>query len=49
VQKKTKYGKPLKAIEAIDTVRLLNMMYMSHEKNRWVNAVEKNIYSKLGN
>ena len=48
-RKKTKYGKPLKAIEALDTVRLLNMMYMSHEKNRWVNAVEKNIYSKLGN
>jgi len=49
LRKKTKYGKPLKAIEALDTIRLLNMMYMSHEKNRWVNTVEKKIYSKLGN
>ena len=48
-RQKTKYGKPLRAIEALDTVKLLNMMYRSYEKNRWVEATEKNIHSRLGN
>ena len=49
LKKKTKYENPLKAIDALDTIRLLNMMYKSYEKNKWVKSIEKNIYSKLGN
>ena len=41
--------KPLKAIDTLQTIRLLNMMYMSAEINKWVFSKGKNIKSKLGN
>ena len=40
--------KPLKAIETINTLKLVNMLYKSYEKNRWVFFNEKNLKSKLG-
>ena len=40
--------KPLKAIETINTLKLVNMLYRSYEKNRWVNFEEKNLKSRLG-
>lgn len=46
--KKTK-KRPLLAIESIDTLRLINMLYKSHEKQRWVYYSEGFPNSKLGN
>ena len=43
-----KKTKPLKAIETINTLKLVNMLYKSYEKNRWVNFEEKNLKSRLG-
>ena len=40
--------RPLKAIETINTLKLVNMLYKSYEKNRWVFFDEKNLKSKLG-
>ena len=40
---------PLKAIDALPTLKLLNMMYMSYEKNSWIYYDNKKIISKLGN
>jgi len=40
--------KPLRAIDTLDTLKLLNMMYKSYEKNRWVYFNEKNLKTKLG-
>ena len=40
---------PLKAIDALPTLKLLNMMYMSYEKNSWIYYNNKKIISKLGN
>jgi predicted dehydrogenase len=41
--------KPLLAIESIDTLCLINMLYKSHEKQRWVYYSEGFPKSKLGN
>jgi len=46
--KRKNNSKPLKAIETLDTLKLLNMMYKSYEKKRWVYFNEKNLKSKLG-
>lgn len=40
---------PLKASETIGTIKLINMMYISFFKKRWVYFKEKNLISKLGN
>ena len=40
--------RPLRAIDTLDTLKLLNMMYKSYEKNRWVYFNEKNLQTKLG-
>lgn len=37
------------AINTLNTVKLVNMIYRSYELSRWVYYKEKNIYSKLGN
>ena len=39
---------PLKSIDTINTLKLLNMMYKSFEVNRWVYFKERNLVSKLG-
>ena len=39
---------PLKANETIGTIKLINMMYISFFKKRWVYFKEKNLVSKLG-
>lgn len=39
---------PLKANETIRTIKLINMMYISFFKKRWVYFKEKNLVSKLG-
>ncbi len=39
---------PLKSIETLDTLKLLNMMYKSFEKKTWINISNKNLNSKLG-
>jgi UDP-N-acetyl-2-amino-2-deoxyglucuronate dehydrogenase len=41
--------RPLLAIESIDTLCLINMLYKSHEKQRWVYYSEGFPKSKLGN
>jgi len=41
--------KPLNAIDTLETIKLLNMMYMSVEKKKWIYSKSKNINSKLGN
>ena len=46
-QKKTKI-KPLRAIETIETLKLINMLYRSFEKNSWMKNMDK-ITSRLGN
>ena len=45
---KKNYPRPLRAIDTLDTLKLLNMMYKSYEKNRWVYFNEKNLQTKLG-
>ena len=42
-------SKPLKAIETLPSLKLLNMMYMSFEKKKWINFTRKKIISRLGN
>ena len=39
---------PLRAIDTLDTLKLLNMMYKSYEKQRWVHFNEKSFQTKLG-
>ena len=39
--------KPLKAIETLDTLKLIHMMYESSKKNNWVKYKDNN-ESKLG-
>tara|TARA_B100000787_G_scaffold133411_1_gene102286 strand:- start:3078 stop:4130 length:1053 start_codon:yes stop_codon:yes gene_type:complete len=39
---------PTTAIESLSTLKLVNMMYRSYEKNRWVYFKEKKVLSKLG-
>ena len=46
-QKKTKIS-PLRAIETIDTLKLINMLYKSSEKKNWIQNA-KIIKSRLGN
>ncbi len=41
--------KPLKAIQTLDTLKLVNMLYLSSSKKEWVDNKMKNIHSKLGN
>ncbi len=45
---KKKFQKPLEAIETLPSLKLLNMMYMSFEKKKWIKFNDKNISSKLG-
>ena len=40
--------KPLKAIDTLNTLKLLQMMYKSSEKKRWAKISEKKLNSKLG-
>ena len=40
---------PLRAIETIDTLKLINMLYLSASKNKWVINNKKIISSRLGN
>lgn len=42
-------SKPLRAIETLSSLKLLNMMYMSFEKKKWINFTNKKIISRLGN
>ncbi len=44
-----KNSKPLKAIETLDTLKLINMLYQSSSKNSWVENNSINISSRLGN
>ncbi len=39
---------PTTASESYDTVKLINMMYKSYEKKRWIHYKEKDFISKLG-
>ena len=48
INKKTQTS-PLKAIDTLDTLKLLNMMYISATKQKWIYFNEKNLNSKLGN
>lgn len=41
--------KPLKAIDTLNTLKLLQMMYKSSEKNSWIKIKDKKLNSKLGN
>tara|TARA_B100000963_G_scaffold60448_1_gene48345 strand:+ start:17429 stop:18499 length:1071 start_codon:yes stop_codon:yes gene_type:complete len=41
--------KPLRAIDTIETLKLINMLYLSSYKNKWVLNNRKIISSKLGN
>ena len=34
--------------DSVNTIKLINMIYLSFEKNRWVYGDEKKIISKLG-
>ena len=43
-----KKPRPLKAIDTIDTLKLIHMMYKSYEKKRWVYLSENSFKSKLG-
>ena len=43
-----KKTKPLEAHQTLSTIKLINMMYKSFTKNRWVHFKEKKIISKLG-
>jgi UDP-N-acetyl-2-amino-2-deoxyglucuronate dehydrogenase len=43
-----KKSKVIKAIDTINTLKLVNMLYMSFEKKKWIFSDEKNIRSKLG-
>lgn len=47
--KKKNSIKPLKAIDTLNTIKLLNMLYRSSEKKTWVYFKENNFQSKLGN
>ena len=40
--------KPLKAIDTLNTLKLLQMMYKSSEKKSWIKLKDKNLNSKLG-
>ena len=40
--------KPLKAIDTLNTLKLLQMMYKSSEKKSWIKLRDKNLNSKLG-
>lgn len=40
--------KPLKAIDTLVTLKLVNMLYKSYEKKKWVYYNQKSITSKLG-
>jgi predicted dehydrogenase len=40
--------KPLKAIDTLNTLKLLQMMYKSSEKKSWIKIKDKNLNSKLG-
>ena len=40
--------KPLKAIETLETLKLVNMLYKSSEKNSWIKNSDK-VKSRLGN
>ena len=40
--------RPLKAIETLNTLKLLQMMYKSSEKKSWIKIKDKNFDSKLG-
>ena len=46
---KKKSHKPLSAIETLNTLKLIQMMYKSSEKKSWINFKDKNLNSKLGN
>lgn len=39
---------PLNAIQTLPSLKLLNMMYMSYEKKKWIEFSKKKINSKLG-
>jgi UDP-N-acetyl-2-amino-2-deoxyglucuronate dehydrogenase len=45
----SKIDNMLKAINSLNTLKLLNMLYQSSEKNKWVLDKNKNYKSKLGN
>ena len=45
---KNKKEEPLRAIETLPSLKLLNMMYMSFERNKWIYFKNKKISSKLG-
>ena len=40
---------PLKAADTINTLKLINMLYLSSQKMNWVKNNKKIISSKLGN
>lgn len=40
--------KPLKAIDTLNTLKLLQMMYKSSEKKSWIKFKDRNLNSKLG-
>lgn len=40
--------KPLEAINTLNTLKLLQMMYRSSEKKKWIKIKDKNLNSKLG-
>ena len=44
-----KTSKPLKAIETIDTLKLINMLYRSSSKVGWIKNNKTIINSRLGN
>lgn len=44
-----KSSEPLKAIDTLDTLKLINMIYKSTEVNGWVKNSSSNIISRLGN
>ena len=44
-----KKNKPLKAIDTLDTLKLINMLYLSSFKKKWIINNKKNISSRLGN
>ncbi len=41
-------NKPLKAIDTLNTLKLIQMMYKSSEKKSWIKIKDKNLNSKLG-
>ena len=43
-----KNQRPLKAIDTMDTLKLVNMLYLSSFKKKWI-VNSKNLLSRLGN